>query len=153
MVSPSLIVILIVAAFPIAYAIWLSLHQYSVIHPGLSRWVGLDNYGDALKSSEFWSAVKVTFIFSVISVSLELVLGMGMALLMHAAFRGRSVLRAVVLVPWAILTVGTALTWRLQATGTAITAAHLHVAPKGVNGPVVVGFFNNTAGVMAYGVS
>jgi multiple sugar transport system permease protein len=112
MVSPSLIVILIVAAFPIAYAIWLSLHQYSVIHPGLSRWVGLDNYGDALKSSEFWSAVKVTFIFSVISVSLELVLGMGMALLMHAAFRGRSVLRAVVLVPWAILTVGTALTWR-----------------------------------------
>ncbi|MFL5877000.1 MAG: carbohydrate ABC transporter permease [Solirubrobacteraceae bacterium] len=112
MVSPSLIVILIVAAFPIAYAIWLSLHQYSVIHPGLSRWVGLDNYGDALKSSEFWSAVKVTFIFSVISVSLELVLGMGMALLMHAAFRGRSVLRAVVLVPWAILTVGTAITWR-----------------------------------------
>jgi multiple sugar transport system permease protein len=112
MVSPSLIVILIVAAFPIAYAIWLSLHQYSVIHPGLSRWVGLDNYRDALSSSDFWSAVKTTFIFTAISVTLELVLGMGMALLMHAAFRGRSVLRAVVLVPWAILTVGTALTWR-----------------------------------------
>src|SRR5262249_19217394 len=63
-------------------------------------------------SGDFWSAVKVTFIFTAISVSLELVLGMGMALLMHAAFRGRSVLRAVVLVPWAILTVGTAITWR-----------------------------------------
>jgi multiple sugar transport system permease protein len=94
------------------YAIWLSLHQYSVIHPGLLRWVGLDNYRDALKSSDFWSAVKVTFIFTAISVSLELVLGMGMALLMHAAFKGRTVLRAVVLVPWAILTVGTALTWK-----------------------------------------
>jgi multiple sugar transport system permease protein len=112
MLSPSLIVIALVAAYPILYAIWLSLHQYSVIHPGLSRWVGLDNYRDALKSGDFWSAVKVTFIFTAISVTLELVLGMCMALLMHAAFRGRAVLRAVVLVPWAILTVGTALTWR-----------------------------------------
>lgn len=112
MISPSLIVILIVAAYPIGYAIWLSLHQYSLIHPGLSRWVGLDNYRDALKSGDFWSAFRVTFLFTAISVSLELVLGMAMALLMHAAFRGRSVLRAVVLVPWAILTVGTAITWR-----------------------------------------
>ena len=60
MVSPSLIVILVVAASPVAYAIWLSLHQYSVIHPGLSRWVGLDNYRDALQSSDFWSAFKTT---------------------------------------------------------------------------------------------
>jgi multiple sugar transport system permease protein len=112
MVSPSLIVILIVAAYPIGYAIWLSLHQYSVIHPGLSRWVGVDNYTSALKSGTFWGAVKTTFIFTAISVTLELVIGMGMALLMHAAFRGRSVLRAVVLVPWAILTVGTAMMWR-----------------------------------------
>jgi multiple sugar transport system permease protein len=112
MVSPSLIVIVAVAAYPIVYAIWLSLHQYSVIHPGLSRWVGLDNYRDAVTSSTFWSSVKTTFIFTIISVSIELVLGMGMALLMHAAFRGRSVLRAVVLVPWAILTVGVAIMWR-----------------------------------------
>ena len=112
MVSPSLIVILVVAAYPIIYAIWLSLHQYSVIHPGLSRWVGLDNYRDAVTSSTFWSSVKTTFIFTIISVSLELVIGMAMALLMHSAFRGRSVLRAVVLVPWAILTVGTAIMWR-----------------------------------------
>jgi ABC-type sugar transport system permease subunit len=112
MVAPSLIVILIVAAYPIIYAIWLSLHQYSVIHPGLSRWVGVDNYRDALTSGSFWSSVKVTFMFTAISVTLELIIGMGMALLMHAAFRGRTILRAVVLVPWAILTVGTAMMWR-----------------------------------------
>ena len=112
MVSPSLIVIALVAAYPIGYAIWLSLHQYSVITPGLSRWVGLDNYSDALGSSEFWTATKTTFIFTVISVALELVIGLAMALLMHQAFRGRSVLRAVVLVPWAVLTVGTAIMWR-----------------------------------------
>ena len=112
LVSPSLIVIAIVAAYPICYAIWLSLHQYSLIHPGLSRWVGLGNYRDAVTSSEFWSATKITFIFTVISVFLELVIGLGMALLMHAAFRGRAVLRAVVLVPWAVLTVGTAMMWK-----------------------------------------
>ena len=63
--SPSLIVIALVAAYPIGYAIWLSLNQYSVIHPGLSRWVGLDNYRDALTSSDFWSATKITFLFTV----------------------------------------------------------------------------------------
>ena len=112
MVAPSLIVIALVAAYPIIYAIWLSLHQYSVRVQGLSRWVGVDNYIDALKSSEFWGAVKTTFIFTGVSVSFELVIGVGMALLMHAAFRGRAVLRAVVLVPWAVLTVGTAIMWR-----------------------------------------
>jgi multiple sugar transport system permease protein len=111
-VSPSLIVIAIVAAYPIIYAIWLSLHQYSVRVQGLSRWVGLGNYIDALKSNEFWSAVKITFIFTGISVTLELVLGTVMALLMHEAFKGRGLLRAVVLVPWAVLTVGTAIMWR-----------------------------------------
>ena len=90
MVSPSLIVIAIVAAYPIAYAIWLSLHQYSVITPGLSRWGRpSNNYTEALGSSEFWCATKTTFLFTVISVSLELVIGLGMALLMHQAFRGR----------------------------------------------------------------
>jgi multiple sugar transport system permease protein len=112
MIAPSLIVIAIVAAYPIIYAIWLSLHQYSVRVAGLSRWVGFDNYIDALKSNAFWSAVKTTFLFTAISVTLELVIGMAMALLMHAAFFGRSVLRAVVLVPWAVLTVGTAIMWR-----------------------------------------
>src|SRR3954465_7229247 len=112
MVSPSLLLIAVVAAYPIGYAIWLSLHQYSVRVAGLSRWVGLDNYTSALKSSDFWSATKVTFLFSVISVTFELIIGLAMALAMHQAFRGRAVLRTVVLVPWAILTVVTAITWR-----------------------------------------
>ncbi|HEU4736796.1 MAG TPA: hypothetical protein VFS48_07210, partial [Solirubrobacterales bacterium] len=53
MVAPSLAVIALVAAYPICYAIWLSLNEYSVITPGLSRFVGLDNYVDALSSSDF----------------------------------------------------------------------------------------------------
>ena len=115
MVSPSVLVILLVAAYPIVYAIWLSLHQYSLIHKGLSRWSGFDNYTAALwgdQHQEFWSAFKTTFIFTGISVTLELVLGLAMAMAMHQAFKGRGVLRATVLVPWAILTVVTAMTWK-----------------------------------------
>jgi multiple sugar transport system permease protein len=112
MVAPALIVIAIVAAYPIGYAIWLSLNQYSVRVANLSRFVGLDNYINALKSAEFWSATKTTFLFTAIAVTLELIIGLAMALAMHEAFKGRAILRTVVLVPWAILTVVTAITWR-----------------------------------------
>jgi multiple sugar transport system permease protein len=112
MLLPSLAVIGLVAAYPIGYAVWLSLNEYSVITPGLSRFVGLDNYSEALGSSAFWDAMITTLVFTVASVGLELAIGLGMALVMHQAFRGRALLRAVVLVPWAILTVVTAITWR-----------------------------------------
>jgi multiple sugar transport system permease protein len=112
MLTPSLAVIALVAAYPICYAVWLSLNEYSVITPGLSRFVGLDNYIDALGTAKFWEAMETTVLFTVISVGLELALGLGMALVMHRAFRGRGLLRTVVLVPWAILTVVTAITWR-----------------------------------------
>jgi multiple sugar transport system permease protein len=112
MLSPAMVVIALVAAYPIGYAIWLSLNEYSVRVPGLSRFAGFKNYSEALGSSEFWDAVVTTFLFTGISVSLELVIGIGMALAMHEAFKGRALLRTVVLVPWAVLTVVTALTWR-----------------------------------------
>jgi multiple sugar transport system permease protein len=115
MVSPSMILIAVVAAYPIGYAIWLSLHEYSVRVAGLSRWAGpfgLGNYSAALSSSEFWSAAGTTLIFTAVSVTLELAIGLAMALAMHAAFKGQSLLRTIVLVPWAVLTVVTAIMWR-----------------------------------------
>jgi multiple sugar transport system permease protein len=112
MVSPSMALIALVAAYPIIYAIWLSLHEYSVRVAGLSRWAGLRNYTTALSNSEFWSALVTTLIFTAASVTLEFVIGLGMALAMHAAFRGQGVLRTTVLVPWAVLTVVTAIMWR-----------------------------------------
>jgi multiple sugar transport system permease protein len=112
MVTPSLVLIALVAAWPIIYAIWLSLHQYSVRVAGLSRWSGINNYTDALKSSDWWSAFAHTMVFTVVSVTLELLIGLGMALAMHAAFRGQGLLRTVVLVPWAMLTVVTAIMWQ-----------------------------------------
>src|SRR5919107_5548673 len=115
MVTPSLVLIALVAAYPILYAVWLSLHEYSVRQAGLSRWagaLGLRNYSTALQNSEFWSAMVTTLIFTAASVFLELLIGLAMALAMHAAFKGQGLLRTVVLVPWAILTVVTATMWR-----------------------------------------
>jgi multiple sugar transport system permease protein len=115
MVSPSMLLIAIVAAYPIIYAIWLSLHEYSVRQAGLSRWAGpfgLHNYSVALQNADFWTAMTTTLIFTVASVTLELLIGLAMAMAMHAAFKGQGLLRTVVLVPWAILTVVTATMWR-----------------------------------------
>src|ERR1700712_5070227 len=112
MVAPSMVLIALVAAYPIGYGIWLSLHEYRVRGAGLSRWAGLRNYSNALGDSEWWSAFTHTFIFAIASVSLELLIGLGMAMAMHAAFRGQGILRTVVLVPWAVLTVVTAVMWR-----------------------------------------
>jgi multiple sugar transport system permease protein len=112
MVSPSLLLIALVAAYPILYAVWLSLHEYSVRVAGLSRWAGLGNYSKALQDPEFWDAVRNTFVFTAGSVVFEVIIGMGMALAMHSAFRGQGLLRTVVLVPWAVLTVVTAMMWR-----------------------------------------
>jgi multiple sugar transport system permease protein len=112
MVSPSMVLIALVAAYPILYAIWLSLHEYSVRVAGLSRWAGLRNYTTALQDSEFWSALVTTLVFTASSVFLELLIGLAMALAMHSAFRGQGLLRTVVLVPWAVLTVVTGIMWR-----------------------------------------
>jgi multiple sugar transport system permease protein len=119
MVSPSLLLIALVALYPIIYAIWISLHQYSLIRAGEVRWAEpnapFGNYTEALwgaDSSAFWEAARTTFVFTFFSVGFELILGVAMALAMHSAFRGQGILRTVVLVPWAVLTVVTAITWQ-----------------------------------------
>ena len=115
MVAPSMVLIAIVAVWPIIYAIWLSLHEYSVRVAGLSRWAGpfgLRNYSNALSDPAWWAALEHTLIFTVVSVALELLIGLAMAMAMHEAFRGQGLLRTVVLVPWAVLTVVTAIMWQ-----------------------------------------
>jgi multiple sugar transport system permease protein len=115
MVAPSMVLIALVAIWPIIYAIWLSLHEYSLVQAGLSRWAepfGLGNYIDALGSSDFWRSTRITFTFTLASVIFETLLGLAMALIMHSAFKGQGLLRTVVLVPWAVLTVVTAIMWK-----------------------------------------
>ena len=115
MTTPSMLLIALVAVYPILYAIWLSMHEYSLIRAGVSRWAepfGLGNYIDAFQTPEFVDSIIITFVYTISSVFLETIIGLVMALIMATAFKGQGLLRTVVLVPWAVLTVVTAIMWR-----------------------------------------
>lgn len=114
-VLPALGTILLVALFPLAWTMWESLHVHDLRMPWRGRpFVGLANYGEVLTSSRFWSSMGHTLFFTVVSVGLELVLGLVLALALNRAYRGRGLVRAAVLVPWAIPTVVAALLWRFM---------------------------------------
>ncbi len=88
--------------------------EKTVITP---NFVGFDHYTDIMKQSRFWFSLWNTTIFTVISVFIELVLGLAIALLINRQFRGRGIVRASVLVPWAIPTVVSALMWKFMFDG------------------------------------
>lgn len=113
LVSPALLVTAGIAIFPLAWTVWESLHRHDLRMPWLGRpFVGLGNYAEILGDRRFWEAMLHTAFFTLVTVVLELGLGLFLALAMNRAFRGRGLVRAAVLVPWAIPTVVAALLWR-----------------------------------------
>ncbi|MFL5578032.1 MAG: carbohydrate ABC transporter permease [Gemmatimonadaceae bacterium] len=114
-VAPALATIVLVALFPLAWTVWESLHAHDLRMPWLGRpFVGLRNYAEVAGDARFWGALSHTVFFAVTSIALELALGLFLALAMTATFRGRGVVRAAVLVPWALPTVVSALLWRFM---------------------------------------
>jgi multiple sugar transport system permease protein len=110
--APAVIVMLAVTAYPVIYAIYLSLLRADLRFPNDRAWVGLSNYGTVLSSSLWWSDVAHTLILTVASVAIELVLGMLLALVMHRALFGRGLIRTSALIPYGIVTVVAAFAWR-----------------------------------------
>jgi multiple sugar transport system permease protein len=110
--APALFVMLAVTAYPVGYAIYLSLLRADLRFPNDRSWVGLDNYSTVLGSSLWWNDVFHTLIITVISVVIELVLGMLLALVMHRALFGRGLIRTAALIPYGIVTVVAAFAWR-----------------------------------------
>jgi multiple sugar transport system permease protein len=128
-VSPVLAALAVVIGYPVLRALWMSFQR----DPGLADnglfetsggWAGLDNYTHWLfqrcgsvtcpegnLGAQFWSAVGVTLFFAVVTVVLETTLGLGLATIMGKTFRGRALLRAAVLIPWAIPTAVTSRLW------------------------------------------
>jgi ABC-type sugar transport system permease subunit len=120
LVLPALGTILLIALFPLVWTLWESLHRHDLRMPWLGRpFVGVGNYVEAARDPRFWSALGHTALFAVVSVGLELVAGTVLALAMNRAFRGRGLVRAAVLIPWAIPTVVAALLWRFMFDGDA----------------------------------
>jgi trehalose/maltose transport system permease protein len=110
--APAVITMLLVTGYPIAYAIYLSLQKFDLRFPDQKEFVGLSNYLDVLSSSTWWTDVLHTLIITFFSVALELILGMAIALVMHRAIFGRGPVRAAILIPYGIVTVVAAFTWR-----------------------------------------
>ncbi len=113
LVLPSLLIIALIAIYPIIDAIRLSLLDNPLIASG-NTFVGLRNYLDVLGDSQFRGSISATVIFSVASVVLETLFGLGIALLINRAFPGRGLVRAAILVPWAFPTVVSASIWLLM---------------------------------------
>jgi ABC-type sugar transport system permease subunit len=108
-VTPAIALMALVALFPVLYAVVISLQDYTGRQN--EGFAGLANYSEALTDERFWISLKFTAIFTVTSVAAEFVIGLGFALLMNQAFRGRGVTRAAILVPWVIPTVIAAQMW------------------------------------------
>lgn len=114
LLAPMLVVLAMVAGWPLGRTIWFSFTDANLSDLSAWRFIGLDNYvGEygVLMDREWWNAVGNTLQFAVLSVTLETVLGLGVALLLNHPSRLRTLLRATLLVPWAIPTVVSARMW------------------------------------------
>jgi multiple sugar transport system permease protein len=113
LVAPAAIVMIAVTAYPIIDAIVLSLQRADLRFPNANKFVGLSNYGHVLGAPVFWQDVLHTAIITVLSVSIEFVLGMALALVMYRTIVARGLTRAVVLIPYGIVAVVAAYSWQL----------------------------------------
>jgi multiple sugar transport system permease protein len=109
---PALITMITVTAYPILYAFQLSLFRYDLRFPDSRGFIGADNYLSILSSPIWWEGLLNTVIITVCSVSVELLLGMAFALIMHRAIVGRRLVRATILIPYGIITVVASLIWK-----------------------------------------
>lgn len=122
-VAPMIIVLVLIALWPLCRTIWFSFTDANINDLEAAKWVGLENYygefglfGNPNYLTGFWKSdwgvsILNTLRFSVVSVTIETVLGLAVALLLHQEFKGRSWVRAAVLVPWAIPTIVSAKMW------------------------------------------
>lgn len=113
LVAPALLLIAVVAIYPIIDAVRLSFLENPLVPTG-NNFVGLSNYVQAFRDPVFLGSIGATLVFSVISVFFELLIGFGIALLINKTFPGRGLVRAAILVPWAFPTVVSAQIWNLM---------------------------------------
>ncbi|MFC3451898.1 carbohydrate ABC transporter permease [Amycolatopsis speibonae] len=109
--APAAFVMIAVTGYPIIYSIWLSLQRYDLRFPAQQEFVGLDNYVSVLTNGYWWTAFGTTMGLTIVSVVIEFVLGMGLALIMHRTLVGRGLVRTVALIPYGIVTVVAAFSW------------------------------------------
>jgi trehalose/maltose transport system permease protein len=112
LVAPAIVLMLVVTAFPMLRALYLSLFNYSLTAPEDREFVGLSNYVTALTDSLFWRDTFVTVLYMLVTVSVELVIGFAFAMVMHKVIFARGVIRTSILIPYGIITVVSGFAWQ-----------------------------------------
>jgi trehalose/maltose transport system permease protein len=108
---PLLLTLLAVAIWPLARSIFFSFTDAYLDAPSDYGFVGIENFVEVAEDPVFWGAVRNTLVFTLVSVGLETLLGLAIALLLHRAFLGRGIVRAAILIPWAMPMVVSARIW------------------------------------------
>ena len=133
LILPAVFVVFLVIGFPLFQVVFYSFLKYKLDGVTPASFVGLDNYAFIFSDSDFWHAVWVTLIFTFFSVTIEAVLGLTVALVANSKFKGRTLLRVAILIPWAIPTVVSSQIWRWMFNdiyGVAnLILANLHIIP------------------------
>jgi multiple sugar transport system permease protein len=111
LIAPAVVLMLAVTGYPIVYAFWLSLHRYNLASPADTAFIGLGNYQTILTDKYWWTAFFVTLAITVISVAIEFVLGLALALVMHRTIFARGAVRTAILIPYGIVTVAASYSW------------------------------------------
>ncbi|WP_030427694.1 carbohydrate ABC transporter permease [Allokutzneria albata] len=114
--APAAFIMIAVTAWPIIYSFWLSLQRYDLKFPDKQEFIGFENYAAVLSSPYWWDAFGITVLLTAITVVIELVLGMALALVMHRTLVGRGLVRTSALIPYGIVTVVAAFSWKYAYT-------------------------------------
>jgi ABC-type sugar transport system permease subunit len=110
-ILPTIYLLVKTFVYPVYQTIIWSLYHYNLMDGSATHFIGIQNYTDVLSSVDFWISMNRTVIFTVVSVSLELLLGFYSALLLNQKFRGQTFFRGIIIIPWALLTLVNGLTW------------------------------------------
>ncbi len=134
LVAPAVIVLLAITAYPLLYNVWNSFHNVNYLNPPVGSFAGVSNYKTMFTDNLFVPSLVRTVAFMIVSVALELVAGLALALALDKPFRGRGIVRAAIFIPWAVPTVVSAQVWatmfdpRQGFVNYTLTALHLPLA-------------------------
>lgn len=118
LVAPAIILMLLVTAFPMLRALYLSLFNYTLTAPEDREFVGLANYATALSDSLFWRDTANTVMIMVVTVTIELIIGFAFAMVMHKVIFARGLIRTSILIPYGIITVVSGFAWQFAFSNT-----------------------------------
>jgi ABC-type sugar transport system permease subunit len=134
LVAPAVLVLIAITAYPLIYNVWNSFHNVNYLNPPVGSFAGVSNYKTMFTDNLFPPSLVRTLVFTIVSVAIELVAGLALALALDKPFRGRGIVRAAIFIPWAVPTVVSAQVWKTMFdprqgfVNYTLTALHLPLA-------------------------